>query len=269
LGIRGGGGRRLLLAEDNPGNQRVAKLLLEKMDYVVAIADDGERALTRLGAEKFDGLLADCQMPVLDGYETARRIRSGAVAGVNPRLPIIALTAYARTEDRARCLEAGMDDYVAKPIRVAELRAALARHGLWDGAAAAAGTAPEPRPAASPAEDVLDDRVLESTRELLGAAAGALLREVTALYLGDEAERLERLDRLGAERQAAPLGDAAHSLGGNAAVFGGMQVRRAALKLEDAARAGAWTAVPAQLAELRAACARLRAELARRNLAAP
>ncbi|MEO6244180.1 MAG: PAS domain S-box protein [Opitutaceae bacterium] len=267
-GIRGGSGRRLLLAEDNPGNQRVATLLLEKMGYAVEIADDGEHALARLGAEKFDALLADCQMPGLNGYATARRIRSGAAAGVDPRLPIVALTAYARPEDRARCLDAGMDDYVAKPIRVAELQAALDRCGLWD-RGAAAGAAPAFRTPEPATEGVLDEQVAESIRDLLGAEAATLLREVTGLYLGDEAARLDRLGQLAAERQADQLSDAAHSFGGNAAVFGGMQVRRVALDLENAARAGEWPAVSAGLAELRAACARLRAELARRNFADP
>ena len=266
-GIRGGTGRRLLLAEDNLANQRVATLLLEKMGYVVEVAADGQLALARLAEQEFDALLADCQMPGLDGYETARRIRAGTTAGVNPRLPIIALTAYARSEDRGRCLEAGMNDYVTKPIRVAELQAALARCGLWHRAAAPAG--PEFHSASTELERALDERVLESTRSLLGEEAEKVLHDVVALYLSDEAERLDRLDRLAAERQGKQLGDEAHSLGGNAAVFGGMHVRRVARQLEEAARAGEWKAVAGHVAELRAACAHLRAELARRNLTTP
>jgi PAS domain S-box-containing protein len=266
-GHRGGGGRRLLLAEDNSGNQRVATLLLEKMGYIVEVAADGELALARLRARRFDALLADCQMPELDGYETARRIRSGAISGVDPQLPIIALTAYARSEDRARCLGAGMNDYVAKPIRVAELQAALIRCGLWDEGPAGIPAVSDLPPEAPRSEAVLDDGVLQSTRELLGDAAETLLREVSTIYLGDETKQLEQLERLAAERNGVALGDTAHSLSGNAAVFGGMQVRRTALDLEAAARANDWTAVPARLAELRAACTRLREELARRNLA--
>ena len=266
--MMGGRGRRLLIAEDNPGNQLVATMLLEKMGYLVEVVANGRLAIDRLNAQAFDGLLLDCQMPVLDGYETTRLIRADPHSGANRRLPIIALTAYARLEDRNRCLAAGMDDYVTKPLRVAALQAALQRCGLWQPEAAPAIDPSRPQSKPRP-EEVFDERVLNSTRDLLGDQAETLLREVVALYLCDEIERLQRLEEFARERHALPLAEGAHSLGGNAAVFGGMQVRAAALALETAARAGDWLAVPAQLADLHAACARLRAELARRNFTSP
>jgi PAS domain S-box-containing protein len=123
-------GLRLLIAEDNPVNQVVARRLLEKMGHSVDIAPDGLAALRQLAQGSYDAVLMDCQMPELDGYATTRRIRAGGVAGVDPRIPIIALTAYAMADDRAKCLEAGMDDYISKPVRPADLAAAFARCGL-------------------------------------------------------------------------------------------------------------------------------------------
>ena len=116
---------RILIVEDNLANRQVASLLLAKLGHTVECAVDGQQALERLATADFDVILMDCQMPLLDGYETTRRIRSGEVAGIRANTPIVALTAYARPEDRARCLSVGMDGYVSKPVRVAELADAL------------------------------------------------------------------------------------------------------------------------------------------------
>ncbi|SDH36726.1 Signal transduction histidine kinase [Pseudomonas flavescens] len=109
---------RVLLVEDNPVNQLVAKGMLSKQGLYVALANNGEQALQRLQEETVDLVLMDCNMPVMDGYEATRRIRD------NPawqHLPIIALTANALSEERERCLAAGMSDYLAKPFRGEEL----------------------------------------------------------------------------------------------------------------------------------------------------
>jgi CheY-like chemotaxis protein len=123
---RGGRAWRLLVVEDDGANQQVASLLLRQLGHNAAVASNGEEALRLLAAGNFDAVLMDCQMPVMDGYEATQRIRAGQ-GGVNPRIPIIALTAYARAEDRARCLAAGMNAYVSKPLRTADLVAALAQ----------------------------------------------------------------------------------------------------------------------------------------------
>jgi len=123
-------GVRLLLAEDNPTNQMLAERLLGKLGHTVEVVGNGERALERLGQERFDAVMLDCQMPGLDGYEVTRRIRAGRVRGLDPHVPIIALTASAMPEDRRKCIEAGMDDYVPKPLRPAEVSAALRRAGV-------------------------------------------------------------------------------------------------------------------------------------------
>ena len=117
-------GQRILLVEDNSVNQLVARGMLTRLGYEVEIAEQGEAALARLEREEFDLVLMDCNMPVMDGYETSRRMRA------DPRwqtIPIIALTANALHEDRQRCEEAGMNDYLAKPFKREDLQALMSK----------------------------------------------------------------------------------------------------------------------------------------------
>jgi CheY-like chemotaxis protein len=118
---------RILLAEDDPVNQRVAVAMLRKLGHQAIVVDDGQEALDRLEADTFDVVLMDVQMPRLDGYAATQAIRARAAATGAPRLPIVAMTAHAIKGDRERCLDADMDDYLSKPIRLAELEATLGR----------------------------------------------------------------------------------------------------------------------------------------------
>ncbi|MFZ5446689.1 MAG: Cache 3/Cache 2 fusion domain-containing protein [Myxococcota bacterium] len=120
-------GQRLLLVEDNPVNQRLAVRLLEKLGYHVDVAVNGEEALQVLRGARFDAVLMDCQMPVLDGYEATRRIRAGAAGERARAVPIIAMTANAMQGDRERVLAVGMSDYLSKPIDVKRLEVVLGR----------------------------------------------------------------------------------------------------------------------------------------------
>ena len=115
---------RLLVAEDNAVNQKLIERLLEKRGHSVCVASNGVEALERLAGERFDALLLDLQMPELDGMETCKRIRAEEEA-TGAHLPIVALTAHAMNTDRERCLRAGMDGYLSKPIQVTELVAVL------------------------------------------------------------------------------------------------------------------------------------------------
>jgi len=126
----------VLLVEDNAVNQKVAVRHLAKLGHSCDVASNGVQALERLAARAYDLVLLDCQMPVMDGFETARRIRSGELPGIDPELPIIALTAFAMDEDRRRCLAAGMDDFISKPIRLEELQGAISRRHPDEGALA-------------------------------------------------------------------------------------------------------------------------------------
>ncbi len=120
---------RILLVEDNPTNQRVALAMLRKLGQTeVRVAANGIEALAALAGGDFDLVFMDCQMPELDGYAATRAIREGASGVRDAAVPIVAMTADAVGGDRERCLAAGMDDYLAKPVRIDVLRATLARH---------------------------------------------------------------------------------------------------------------------------------------------
>jgi CheY-like chemotaxis protein len=121
-------GLRVLLAEDNPVNQAVAQSMLELLGSVITIAENGEEAIAQLGAENFDVVLMDCQMPVMDGYAATVEIRERERQGSSRHIPIVALTANALQGDREQCLIVGMDDYLSKPFSLDQLSAVLSRH---------------------------------------------------------------------------------------------------------------------------------------------
>ncbi|HLI83650.1 MAG TPA: response regulator [Bryobacteraceae bacterium] len=143
---------RILVVDDNPVNQLVAQRALERLGYTVELASGGEQALEKLAAEgrgrnRFDAILLDCQMPGMDGYQTSIAIRRQENGG--PRVPIVALTANHNDEDRQRCLAAGMDDYLGKPLKIAALTVALERWGVMPprlsaGSASLPPTSPKP-----------------------------------------------------------------------------------------------------------------------------
>jgi signal transduction histidine kinase/DNA-binding response OmpR family regulator len=116
---------QVLLVEDNVVNQKLMRRILEKLGADVTVVDNGEAAIAKLSAMPFEVVLMDCQMPVLDGYEATRRIRAGAAGPAARMIPIIALTAHALIGDRERCVAAGMNDYLTKPVDPGKLRILL------------------------------------------------------------------------------------------------------------------------------------------------
>jgi signal transduction histidine kinase/CheY-like chemotaxis protein len=156
---------RVLLVEDNPVNREIAAAMLEAVGIETDTAEDGEQAFAKARQGGYDAILMDCQLPLVDGFEATRRIRTLEEDGGLPRTPIIALTAYAVEGDRGRCIAAGMDDYLTKPFRRETLYAALG-HWLPDAPATAAATAAAPAAVASrPTALVVDDQ--ESDRMLV------------------------------------------------------------------------------------------------------
>ncbi len=118
---------RILLAEDDAVSQLVAKGLMEWLGHAVAVAGNGREALEMLARERFDLVVMDVRMPELDGATATRIIRNQPPPGVDPRVPIVALTAFASVEDRARIMTSGMDEFLTKPVHPDELRAAIER----------------------------------------------------------------------------------------------------------------------------------------------
>ncbi|MBM3837894.1 MAG: response regulator [Verrucomicrobia bacterium] len=200
------GKHRLLLVEDNPVNQKVTLSQLRKLGYGAEIAGNGIEALKALEYAHYDILLMDCQMPEMDGYETTRRIRSGS----QPQPYIIALTAHAMQGARERCLEAGMNDYLPKPLKTADLAAALelAKLALQNptGSSAVASlesSGAESVPVSSGSSLVRDEQSPIDPRPLHDLAANdpELYNEVVELYLSDTERAINEL------RQAAQAGD--------------------------------------------------------------
>ncbi len=238
-------GLNILLAEDNPVNQTVAMQILERAGHRVTVVNNGQEALDAFDAGRFDVILMDVQMPVLGGIEATQAIRarearrSWSAQGAWRATPIVAMTAYAMQEDRARCLEAGMDDYISKPIRPPDLLAALGRVRAL---------------AAQATEDFCGDVSLLDDADDAGDVAD--LREARAMFDGDEnvVQQLlevffrdfdstqERLRAAGAAKKYSDLADVAHSIKGSVGLFGARRATDAARRLEVAAREGDATA---------------------------
>jgi CheY-like chemotaxis protein len=124
---------RILMAEDNPINQRVGTLILQRAGFVIDVVSDGQEAVEAQIANSYDVILMDCQMPSVDGFEASRQIRS-----LKSKQPvIIAVTANALAGERERCLQAGMDDYLSKPFQAEELIAVVRKWTSSDSASAA------------------------------------------------------------------------------------------------------------------------------------
>jgi len=240
----------LLLAEDDAANQIVDLTLLKRLGHVVEAVSDGAEVLARLADGDYDAVILDCQMPVLDGFETARRIRAGAVPKLNPQIPIIALTAYIGKADRDRCLAAGMDDCLSKPLNSALMVAALSRCGLGQPAVAEAASTP-----------VLDLSLLGTMRQTPGNQGKTLLDDFVALFLRDEPRRIAELRKVAGSAPAAELARLAHTVGGSCAMMGAKQMQQAALALEEAAKTGPADQLEPALARVDAAWAELRRAL--------
>jgi signal transduction histidine kinase/DNA-binding response OmpR family regulator len=244
------GALRILIAEDNLVNQRLAARYLEKSGHQVCVADNGRDALARLEEAPFDLVFMDVQMPEMDGFEATAHIRAQEKQS-GRHLPIIALTAHAMKGDREQCLAAGMDGYVSKPIQEKELLEAL--HLVQEPDAAP----PQPPPLpASPALQI--DKVA-----LLAKVGGeeALLRELIDLFLKECPNELAELREAVAARDPLRVRKAAHRLKGGAVNFSD-PAAEAAWKLESMGRSGDLTGVEQALASLERIMADLQRGLA-------
>ncbi len=253
-------GLRLLVAEDNAVNQRVAVYLLEKLGYQADVVANGFEALEALVRIPYPLVLMDCQMPEMDGFEASAEIRRRE--GPMRHTPIIAMTANAMEGDRERCIAAGMDDYVAKPVRVTDLEKALQRWLPLAGPSDASPT-PETRDNRPPndteaEEAVLDRAALERLRRLIRPGQPDFVAELLQAYL-QEAPGLIRAMHAAIERQdAGALQRAAHALKGESGTLGILEVEAFCGQLEAIGRTGTLGGAAAQLAALDAAFERAR-----------
>ena len=240
----------VLVVEDTPINQAVALHMVERCGFEAEIAEDGRKALRALSKRSYAAVLMDCQMPELDGYETTREIRRLEQGG--PRLPIIAMTANAMQGERERCLAAGMDDYLTKPLRQRTLKDALLR---WVVEPAATSSVPGPANGAprdeSTAAQVLDEAIIAE----LDSLEGAVLADLVALFFDEAPERLSELGGAVDRADTAAVARMAHTLKGNSSTLGAAHVARIAAELETAAKAGDLTPAAALLDALRGALA--------------
>jgi two-component system, sensor histidine kinase and response regulator len=220
---------RILLAEDNPVNQRVALHILQKGEHSVLAVGNGREAVDALAREQFDVVLMDVQMPEMDGFEATNAIRTKEKI-TGSHLPIIAMTAHAMQGDRERCLEAGMDEYLSKPVRAAELLRVIQQfapksiaESIPDAPAQAIG-----EPAVFARQTALDRFNGEEQ----------LLEEVVELFVSDAPNRLADVRTSLEQGDPKRLQNAAHSLKGSAGYVGAERVAAQALKLEELGRRG-------------------------------
>ncbi|HEY8699551.1 MAG TPA: response regulator [Arthrobacter sp.] len=226
---------RILVVEDNEVNQLVARATVKKFGYAVDVVANGADAVAATASGSYSAVLMDCHMPVMDGFEATRVIRLRD--GKHSHLPIIAMTAGALDGDRERCLAAGMDDYLSKPVDAAELEAALAR---WAPEPASNGRRP---PSVDPERlAMLRELGPEDGMGLLPAAAEAFRRDVPA--------RLAALRRAIDDGGGQPLSQAAHALKGAAANIGATAVAGLCGELEMMGRKGNHDGGPRLLSRL-------------------
>jgi two-component system sensor histidine kinase/response regulator len=245
---------RVLLVEDNDINRRVATGILRRLHCEVQHAENGQRALEALEGERFDLVFMDVQMPVMDGLQATARIRGD---GRWSRLPIVAMTAHAMKGDRERCLEAGMNDYIAKPVSLDDVRTIIHKWRM-------PGDAPEGRPETPPACADTEGREAQApgtpgdggvgggppagvkppasldvrgTLEKLGGDA-ELYREVLGAFAEDVPALIDDLRRACEQGDAQRLASLAHSLKGSSANIGAEPTRALAARIEQQVKRG-------------------------------
>ncbi len=224
-------GPRVLVVEDNLVNRKVAVRMLTRIGCRVEIAGNGLEALQMVEASRYDAVFLDCMMPVMDGYVATQRIR--ALPGPAAKTPIIALTANAMVGDRERCLAAGMDDYLSKPVEQEQLAAALSR---WVGVAR--GASPPGSGADPSAATPVNPDVLEGFRRLQEPGEPDVVLEFIDLFLDDLPTRLAAIraarHRGDLERTRAEV----HGLKSSAAYLGAAALSQRCRDIEASARAG-------------------------------
>jgi CheY-like chemotaxis protein len=230
-------------------NQKLALRQLEKLGYAGRAVGNGAEVLQEVQRVSYDVVLMDCQMPEMDGYEVTRKIREFEKRDP-ARVPvyIIAVTAHALDGDRERCLSAGMNDYLTKPLHIAQLEAALER-------------AVRRRSAASQGDVVLDPVCIAGLKELREPGQADPLIELSDLFNRESDACLRRMDEGVAAQDANATARAAHSLKGSANNLGANRLASVCSSVEENARKAHWAQVAVDLEDLRIQLQRVRESL--------
>ncbi len=247
---------RILVAEDNVVNQKLAVRMLERLGYQPDIVSNGQDALTAFERDTYAAIVMDCQMPVLDGYEATRRIREQEqrpdASRTRAHIPIIALTANAMPGDRERCKAAGMDDYLTKPVKTDDLGRILQR---W-----APPVAPDALPAPAPPHEMskADAGIFNATTMLANIGGDVeLFDQLLRLFLERQRIMVQEIEAAIKHNDGDALERAAHSLKGTAGNLCAPDVVLLASQLEANGRLGTLTEAPALLAQLERAIQQL------------
>ncbi|MEA2626689.1 MAG: two-component system, sensor histidine kinase and response regulator [Candidatus Binatota bacterium] len=223
---------RVLVVEDNPVNQRVARLMLERIGCRVDVAGNGREAIALFEKVPYEIVLMDCQMPEMDGYEATAEIRQMESAG--SRIPIIAMTAHTLQGAREKCLAAGMDDYIGKPVRPESLYRTIDKWVRFT----PGKEAPASRTSASDAE-ALEPQMASFLQSLEADAGEEVVRELVTAYVDNTRSKLSAMRRAVAAGDLDGLAAVLHDVKGASATVGAQRLAELCRELETALRAGA------------------------------
>ncbi len=232
---------RVLVAEDNPVNQKVAAKMLENLGYEAELVSDGLEALEAISRQPYAVVLMDVQMPRMDGYEATKELRRREEEGEVRRTPVIAMTANAMQGDREKALEAGMDDYLSKPVKAKELDEVLNRWVLEQSAAGQPSQEETDGLAGSSGgggADLLDRTVLAGLRELQEEGDPDIVAELAEVFFEDAEVRLADLGEALERADAGSIERSTHALKGSSANLGATGMARICAKLQEAGASG-------------------------------
>jgi two-component system, sensor histidine kinase and response regulator len=236
------GSARILVAEDNFTNQEFVLSLLRKFSYRAEVVGNGAEAVDAIRNKAYDLVLMDCQMPIMDGYEAVRQIRKLSEAVSNPQLPIIALTAHALDGEREKCLRAGMNDYLSKPIQPQLLSAMLARWLPAGGSTAATACVAKTIPAKPPQIPQTDPRTRVAFNEevMLNRLLGdrQMARTILRGFVGDMPKRIEQLKMRIEANDALAAQQLAHAIKGASATIAAEALSARAAEIEESTKSG-------------------------------
>ncbi|WP_289020824.1 ATP-binding protein [Desulfobacter postgatei] len=228
----------VLVVEDNTINQEVSSGILKNLGCRVDLAENGEMAVAAVKNKSYDIIFMDCQMPVMDGYDTTRRIRAmGSISRSGGELPVVALTAHALAGDRVKCIKAGMDDHLAKPFSKFQMATVLSRWlPEWQDSVIDQPAVQEDHTDAEPNEDGICTAALDLIRGMQPPGADDILTKVIKIFLRDAAERTQKISLAMADGDMKSIRDHAHYMKSSSGNLGAVHLSSLYKKLEENTR---------------------------------